>query len=44
MKELTCFAVGLVVGVLLMKKTQAVVDLQRELERERGRRSAQPAA
>ena len=42
MKELTCFAVGLAVGVLLMKKTQAVVDLQRELERERGRSSAQP--
>lgn len=40
MKELTCFAIGLVVGVLLMKKSQTVDDLQRELERERGRNTA----
>lgn len=40
MKELTCFAIGLVVGVLLIKKSQAVNDLKRELERERGRSSA----
>ncbi|MFJ2982354.1 MULTISPECIES: hypothetical protein [unclassified Pseudomonas] len=40
MKELTCFAIGLVVGVLLMKKSQTVDDLKRELERERGRNTA----
>jgi hypothetical protein len=40
MKELTCIAIGLVVGVLLMKKSQTVDDLKRELERERGRSSA----
>ncbi|WP_255263541.1 hypothetical protein [Pseudomonas aegrilactucae] len=40
MKELTCFAIGLVVGVLLMKKSQTVDDLKRELERERGRSTA----
>lgn len=43
MKELTCFAIGLIVGVLLMKKTQAVDDLERELERERGRNATQPS-
>ncbi|WP_256217511.1 hypothetical protein [Pseudomonas sp. NBRC 111119] len=40
MKELTCFAIGLVVGVLLMKKSQTVDDLKRELERERERSTA----
>ncbi|MBK4988190.1 hypothetical protein [Pseudomonas sp. S36] len=40
MKELTCFAIGLVVGVLLMTKSQTVDDLKRELERERERSTA----
>lgn len=37
MKELTCFAIGMVVGALLMKKSQTIGDLKKELERERWR-------
>ncbi|WP_154501644.1 hypothetical protein [Pseudomonas mandelii] len=39
MKELLCFTIGLVVGVMVMKKTQAVDELQKELEREKFRNS-----
>jgi hypothetical protein len=39
MKELLCFTIGLMVGVVVMKNTQAVDDLQKELEREKFRNS-----
>ncbi|WP_433767693.1 hypothetical protein [Pseudomonas putida] len=35
MKELICFAIGLVVGAVMMKKSQAVDELKKELDRER---------
>jgi hypothetical protein len=37
MKELVCFALGLVVGVVVMKKNQAINELRKELDRERFR-------
>jgi len=37
MKELLCFTIGLVVGAVLMKKTHAIHELQKELEREKFR-------
>jgi hypothetical protein len=37
MKELLCFTIGLVVGAVVMKKTHAVHELQKELEREKFR-------
>ncbi len=39
MKELLCFTIGLMVGVVVMKNTQAVDELQKELEREKIRNS-----
>jgi hypothetical protein len=42
MKEFTCFAIGLMVGAILLKKSQTVDDLKKELDRERYRNSAQP--
>jgi len=44
MKELTCFAVGLLIGALLMKKSQTVEDLRKELERERWRSNPRESA
>ncbi|WP_162634921.1 hypothetical protein [Pseudomonas putida] len=35
MKELICFAIGLLVGAVVMKKSQAIDELKKELERER---------
>jgi len=35
MKELICFAIGVVVGVVIMKRSQAVDELRKELEREK---------
>lgn len=40
MKELVCFAIGVVVGVVMMKKSQAVNELKKELDREKCRNSA----
>lgn len=37
MKELVYFTIGLVVGVLVMKKSQAIDELKRELDREKSR-------
>lgn len=39
MKELVCFAIGLVIGAVLMKKSQAIDELKKELDRERFRNS-----
>lgn len=39
MKELLCFTIGLMVGGVVMKNTQAVDELQKELEREKFRNS-----
>ncbi|MGL6241675.1 hypothetical protein [Pseudomonas sp.] len=39
MKDLVCFAIGLVIGVALMTKSQAVNELKKELEREKIRNS-----
>ncbi|HCL3955223.1 TPA: hypothetical protein N2C02_005609 [Pseudomonas aeruginosa] len=45
MKELICFAVGLVVGAVLVKRSQAIDELRKELDRERHRnRSGNGAA
>lgn len=35
MKELISFAIGVVVGVVIMKRSQAVDELRKELEREK---------
>jgi len=37
MKAFTCFAIGVVVGVVLMKNNQAFDELQKELDREKRR-------
>ncbi|PKF25994.1 hypothetical protein CW309_13910 [Pseudomonas hunanensis] len=37
MKELVCFTIGLVVGAVLMKKSQAIDELKKELDREKFR-------
>ncbi len=37
MKELVCFAIGLVVGAVVMKKSQAIDELKKELDREKFR-------
>ena len=37
MKELVCFTIGLVVGAVVIKKSQAIDELKRELEREKFR-------
>ena len=39
MKELVCFAIGVVVGVVMMKKSQAINELKKELDREKCRNS-----
>lgn len=39
MKELLCFTIGLMVGVVVMKNTQVVDELRKELEREKFRNS-----
>lgn len=44
MKELICFAIGLVVGALVMKKSQAIDELKKELDRERFRNSVSSRA
>lgn len=43
MKALACFAIGVVVGVVLMKNNQAFDELQKELDREK-RRNTPPNA
>lgn len=40
MKELVCFAIGLVVGALMMKKSHTVEELKKALDLERSRNSA----
>ncbi|MDR0276268.1 MAG: hypothetical protein LBJ37_00020 [Paucimonas sp.] len=40
MKELICFTLGVVIGVITMKNRHAVSDLEKELEREKARNSA----
>lgn len=40
MKELVCFAIGLVVGALMVKKNHTVDELKKALEFERMRNSA----
>lgn len=35
MKELIYFAIGLVVGAVVMKKSQAIDELKKELDREK---------
>lgn len=37
MKELVCFTIGLVVGAVIMKKSQAIDELKKELDREKFR-------
>jgi hypothetical protein len=37
MKELVCFAIGLVVGAVMMRKSQAIKELEKELDREKFR-------
>ena len=37
MKELVCFAIGLVIGAVVMKKSQVIDELNKELDRERFR-------
>ncbi|MCF3193370.1 MULTISPECIES: hypothetical protein [Pseudomonas] len=37
MKELVCFAIGLVVGAVMMKKSQQLKELEKELDREKFR-------
>ena len=37
MKELFCFAVGMAIGAVLMKKCQAIDELKKELDREKCR-------
>ena len=37
MKELVCFTIGLVVGAVVMKKSQAIDELKRELDCEKFR-------
>lgn len=37
MKELICFTIGVLVGVITMKNRQAFADLEKELEREKSR-------
>lgn len=37
MKELICFAIGLMVGAVIMKRNQAIDELREELEREKCR-------
>lgn len=37
MKELVCFTIGLVVGAVVMKKSQTIDELKRELDREKFR-------
>jgi hypothetical protein len=37
MKALACFAIGVVVGVVVMKNNQAFEELKKELEREKHR-------
>lgn len=44
MKELICFSIGLVVGAMAMKKSQAIDELKKELDRERFRNSASSRA
>ena len=39
MKELVCFAIGVVVGVVMMKKSQAINELKKELDWEKCRNS-----
>jgi len=39
MKELVCFTIGLVIGAVVMKKSQAIDELKKELDRERFRNS-----
>jgi len=40
MKELICFTLGVVIGVITMKNRQAFSELEKELEREKSRNSA----
>lgn len=35
MKEFVCFAIGMAIGIVLMKKSQLIDQLEGELERER---------
>lgn len=35
MKEFVCFAIGVVIGIVVMKKSQLIDQLERDLERER---------
>jgi hypothetical protein len=44
MKALACFAVGIVVGVILMKNNQAFEALQKELDREKHRHAGPASA
>ncbi|ROM56048.1 hypothetical protein BK649_03570 [Pseudomonas canadensis] len=44
MKALACFAIGVVVGVVLMKNNQAFDELQKELDREKRRNTPPNAA
>lgn len=45
MKELICFAIGLVVGVAMSKHSQTIDELRKELDREkRCNRSASNAS
>ena len=37
MKELVCFTIGLVIGAVVLKKSQAIDELKRELNREKFR-------
>ncbi|WP_425928953.1 hypothetical protein [Pseudomonas sp. NyZ201] len=40
MKELICFTLGVVIGVITMKNRQAFSELEKELEREKSRNGA----
>ncbi|MHA6197365.1 hypothetical protein ACX3YG_23695 [Pseudomonas wadenswilerensis] len=40
MKELICFTLGVVIGVISMKNRQAFSELEKELEREKSRNNA----
>lgn len=44
MKALACFAIGVVVGVVLMKNNQAFDELQKELDREKYRNTSPTSA
>ncbi|MEE1922474.1 hypothetical protein V0R50_06930 [Pseudomonas sp. 148P] len=40
MKELICFTLGVVIGVITMKNRQAFAEMEKELEREKSRNRA----